>query len=201
MKNNETLDFGFRLKELREKHDIKQGKFAEIIGVSRQAINAYESNKYLPDTVTILKMADYFKCSTDYLYGRTEHENYETKIEFDESLSLLSKSLCAIPKELRTKWLDIFVGTAQLLEKDVNSDTEFHFSCVLFFNSLISLINCCFSAKEKQHTKSYTAKIAQKHRYQRFQLMSVLRTELNGIDVKSNNFVEPMIGESTKGDE
>lgn len=201
MKNNETLDFGFRLKELREKHDIKQGRFAEIIGVSRQAINAYESNKYLPDTVTILKMADYFKCSTDYLYGRTEHENYETQIEFDESLSVLSKSLCAIKKEYRNIWLDIFVGTAQWIENDLNNTTLFHHSCAVFFNAFISLVNCCFSAKEKQHKKLYTAKIARKYRHQCFQLMSILRTELNNIDVISNESVEPMIGESTKGDE
>ena len=58
MNNNEPLEFGKRLKTLRENRGIKQGKLAEMLGVSRQAMSAYETGKYLPDTTLILKMAD-----------------------------------------------------------------------------------------------------------------------------------------------
>ena len=37
--------------------NITQGELAEKIGVSRQTINAIESNKYVPSTVLALKMA------------------------------------------------------------------------------------------------------------------------------------------------
>jgi len=40
--------------------NITQQELAEKIGVSRQTINAIESNKYVPSTVLALKMARLF---------------------------------------------------------------------------------------------------------------------------------------------
>jgi putative transcriptional regulator len=40
--------------------DITQADLAEKIGVSRQTINAMESNKYVPSTVLALKIARLF---------------------------------------------------------------------------------------------------------------------------------------------
>jgi putative transcriptional regulator len=40
--------------------NITQQELAEKIGVSRQTINAIESNKYVPSTVLALKMARVF---------------------------------------------------------------------------------------------------------------------------------------------
>ncbi len=40
--------------------DITQADLAERIGVSRQTINAMESNKYVPSTVLALKIARLF---------------------------------------------------------------------------------------------------------------------------------------------
>jgi len=40
--------------------DITQANLAEKIGVSRQTINAIESNKYVPSTILALKIARIF---------------------------------------------------------------------------------------------------------------------------------------------
>ncbi|HEY9533954.1 MAG TPA: helix-turn-helix transcriptional regulator [Mucilaginibacter sp.] len=40
--------------------NITQGELAELIGVSRQTINAIESNRYVPSTVLALKIARVF---------------------------------------------------------------------------------------------------------------------------------------------
>ncbi len=42
-------------------HNLTQAKLAEIIGVSRQTINAMELNKYVPSTVLALKISKLFK--------------------------------------------------------------------------------------------------------------------------------------------
>lgn len=42
-------------------HDLTQAKLAEIIGVSRQTINAMELNKYVPSTVLALKISKIFE--------------------------------------------------------------------------------------------------------------------------------------------
>jgi putative transcriptional regulator len=41
--------------------NITQGDLAEKIGVSRQTINAIETNKYVPSTVLALKIARLFE--------------------------------------------------------------------------------------------------------------------------------------------
>lgn len=64
--------FGNRLKSLRENKNIKQGNFAEKIGIARQSIGNYESGKQYPTIEILIKMADCLDCSLDYLLGRTD---------------------------------------------------------------------------------------------------------------------------------
>ena len=49
------------LKVERAIHNLTQAKLAEMIGVSRQTINAMELNKYVPSTVLALKISKIFK--------------------------------------------------------------------------------------------------------------------------------------------
>ncbi|MBT8317099.1 MAG: helix-turn-helix transcriptional regulator [Lutibacter sp.] len=49
------------LKVERAIHNITQAKLAEMIGVSRQTVNAMELNKYVPSTVLALKISNIFK--------------------------------------------------------------------------------------------------------------------------------------------
>lgn len=53
--------------------DITQADLAEKIGVSRQTINAMESNKYVPSTVLALKIAR--------LFGKQVEEIFELEDE------------------------------------------------------------------------------------------------------------------------
>lgn len=48
--------------------NITQQELAEKIGVSRQTINAIESNKYVPSTVLALKMARLFEKKVDDIF-------------------------------------------------------------------------------------------------------------------------------------
>ena len=45
---------------------------AEYLGVSRWSVHNYESGKNRPDYEGLLKLADYFEVSLDYLTGRTD---------------------------------------------------------------------------------------------------------------------------------
>lgn len=60
MKNN--------IKVERAIHSITQAKLAELIGVSRQTINAMELNKYVPSTVLALKISAIFKKNVNELF-------------------------------------------------------------------------------------------------------------------------------------
>lgn len=63
-----------RLKELRQKKNISQQQLAEIIGVSQQSINKYENHSIEPDIATLIRFADYFNTSVDYLIGNSDTE-------------------------------------------------------------------------------------------------------------------------------
>ncbi len=52
--------------------NITQQELAEKIGVSRQTINAIESNKYVPSTVLALKMAGLFQKKVDDIFTLEE---------------------------------------------------------------------------------------------------------------------------------
>lgn len=49
-------------------NNITQADLAEKIGVSRQTINAIESNKYVPSTVLALKMAKLFQKKVEDIF-------------------------------------------------------------------------------------------------------------------------------------
>lgn len=60
MKNN--------LKVERAIKNMTQAKLAEIIGVSRQTINAMELNKYVPSTVLALKISNIFEKNVNDIF-------------------------------------------------------------------------------------------------------------------------------------
>ena len=60
------------LKKLREETGISQKQLAENIGVSQQSINKYENHNIEPDIATLIRIADFFNTSVDYVIGNTE---------------------------------------------------------------------------------------------------------------------------------
>lgn len=59
------------LKKLREEAGVSQKALAEAIGVSQQSVNKYENHNIEPDIGTLIRIADYFDTSVDYLIGRS----------------------------------------------------------------------------------------------------------------------------------
>ena len=61
-----------RICSLRKSMKLSQMKMAEILGVKQSSLNRYELNMTSPTFETLLRYADYFDVSMDYLYGRTD---------------------------------------------------------------------------------------------------------------------------------
>jgi len=62
----------FRLKELRKKRKISQLKLALDLNMSQNSISRYETGEREADYETLIKFADYFDVSLDYLLGRSD---------------------------------------------------------------------------------------------------------------------------------
>lgn len=61
------------LKELRKEAKLSQRELALIFSVTQQAICKYENGLSEPGLQTLIKMADFFNTSIDYLVGRTDN--------------------------------------------------------------------------------------------------------------------------------
>ena len=60
MKNNLKVECAIK--------NITQANLAEIVGVSRQTINAMELNKYVPSTVLALKISNIFEKNVNDIF-------------------------------------------------------------------------------------------------------------------------------------
>lgn len=70
---------GEKIKELRIKKDMTQSELGKIIGVSSSTIGMYEQNRRQPDISTLIKIADYYNVTTDFLLDREDKPNNENK--------------------------------------------------------------------------------------------------------------------------
>ncbi len=57
-----------KVKELRKSQNLTQEQLADLIGISRQAINAIEKEKFDPSLPTVFKMARLFKITIEELF-------------------------------------------------------------------------------------------------------------------------------------
>jgi len=62
-----------RLKELREKKGISQLKLAMDLSMNQNSISRYENGVRQADYVTLIKLANYFDVSVDYLLEITDN--------------------------------------------------------------------------------------------------------------------------------
>ena len=60
-----------RLRDLREENNLTQKQLAEILGMSQTGYSKYETGENDIPTVILIKLADLYKTSTDYILGRT----------------------------------------------------------------------------------------------------------------------------------
>ncbi len=62
----------FRLKKLRKERNISQLKMALDLNMNQNTISRYENLEREADYETLIRIADYFDISLDYLLGRTD---------------------------------------------------------------------------------------------------------------------------------
>lgn len=61
-----------RIKELRRQQHITQLKMAMDLHMSQNTISRYENGEREPGVAELIRIADYFHVSIDYLVGRTD---------------------------------------------------------------------------------------------------------------------------------
>ena len=83
-----------RLKQLRIEAEESQEYVGTLIGVSGQAVGQYETEKRDLSPDKILKLAEHFNCSTDYLLGKSDIRNPGKQID-----DVLNEAMIGMSKE------------------------------------------------------------------------------------------------------
>ena len=64
-----------RIRDLRQDHDLSQAELAKRLGMSQTGYSKYETGENDIPTTILIKLADYYQTSVDYLLGRTKQRD------------------------------------------------------------------------------------------------------------------------------
>ena len=91
-----------RIRELREKNNLRQADVALKTGIDQRSLSNYETGKTNPDSYTIIKLADFFNVTCDYLLGVTDLD-YSDLNKVVKELEEIKKRITIIQKYLNSK--------------------------------------------------------------------------------------------------
>ena len=61
-----------RIRDLREDRDLSQKQVAQMLGMSQTGYSKYETGENDIPTIVLIKLADFYGTTTDYLLERTD---------------------------------------------------------------------------------------------------------------------------------
>lgn len=64
---------GDKIRELRESKNMRQEDLCNLLSVKQATLSQYELNKRTPDIYMLIKIADIFRVSLDYLCERYKY--------------------------------------------------------------------------------------------------------------------------------
>ena len=69
---------GERIKNLRINKNLSQVDLAKCFGVTKQSVSNWENENIMPSIDMLIKIANFFSVSTDYLLGLSEKHTLNT---------------------------------------------------------------------------------------------------------------------------
>lgn len=109
MKYNKS-DTAIRLERLRKDKQLTQSEAAEKLGVSRSTYNCYETDRVIPPVEVLIRIADFYHVSTDYILGLSPEKNPAA----DEIAKRL-KLLAAVAQDMDSISYSEFLGLINAL--------------------------------------------------------------------------------------
>lgn len=68
------MDMYNRIRDLREDQDLNQTQVAKMLGMSQTGYSKYETGENDIPTIILIKLADFYEVSVDYLLNRTDNK-------------------------------------------------------------------------------------------------------------------------------
>ncbi len=92
------------IKTLRLSHGMNQVEFSKLLGVTKQCVSNWENDNVLPSIEMLIKIADVFSVSTDFLLGRDISATLDVSKLSDEQrghISLIIKDLADMNNSIK----------------------------------------------------------------------------------------------------
>lgn len=89
-----------RIRELREDRDLRQIDVSDATNIDQKTLSNYETGRTNPDSEAIIKLADFFGVTCDYLLGVSER-NLENMNDAIEALNLIKDRISEVERFLR----------------------------------------------------------------------------------------------------
>lgn len=83
------VDFGNRLKTLRLQRNMTQADLAEMLGLTKSVVSAYETGLRMPSYDVLISIARVFKVSTDFLLGVEKKNDIDLSGLTDEEVKAI----------------------------------------------------------------------------------------------------------------
>ena len=99
------------LKKLRAEYGISQKALAQAVGITQPSVNSFENHDVSPSYLILLKLADFFDTSIDYLVGRSEIRGrieYSSELELNEQEESIIRRYRALSETDRS-YIDMMV--------------------------------------------------------------------------------------------
>lgn len=78
--------FAKRLTDLRERKNLLQKDISNIFQVEQATVSNWENGKRIPDSDMLIKLANFFEVSVDYLLGNENTNNLDKDLMEQEAL-------------------------------------------------------------------------------------------------------------------
>lgn len=88
-----------RIRELRESLELRQIDVANATGIDQKTLSNYETGKTNPDSYSLIRLADFFEVSIDYLVGRIDSLLF-SKEDINKKIDAIKQELNDIKKYL-----------------------------------------------------------------------------------------------------
>jgi len=163
-------DFSLNLKRLMNEQNLTEQKLADFLGLTRQAVNSYCTGKASPKADTIIKLADYFGVSCDYLLTGKEKESQELGLSGDtiHYLKKCGKEELELINQLLSDGIfqiNIYIGSTKTKDKEISSKNIVE--CANY-----GIMNAILPELKKMMDKALLAVYYPKNKYSRHSLLS-----------------------------
>lgn len=91
--------FASRLRQLRLNINLRQEQVAEYISVSKSVISTYENNTREPSIEILIRLAELYHVSIDYLLGKTNKYSLDISDLSDEEAAAISQMVFVMAKK------------------------------------------------------------------------------------------------------